>query len=449
MKKLEKRAILCLLLAAFLVLGAAVFTVRLGMEGGNWASYYANRHVFREGRLSVGAVYDRNGILLLKNDKDGQHYNDDRELRIANLHVTGDLDSNIVTGANVAFRSRMIGYNFITGTSGTLLDRLDTETGISWVDRLGSGRKATLTVDAELNRTAYRALAGRNGLVCVYNWKNGEILCLVSSPSFDPADENAAAAAKSGSFLNKAISSCLTPGSIFKLVTMAAAVENLPDLENWTFTCNGKYEVEGEYVTCSAAHGTQNIYDALANSCNCAFASLTLELGPETMQEYADQLGLTSSYDINGIAAAKGQFLFDGAGIQRAWAGIGQYEDQLNPLSMLVYVGSIAGGGTAASPVLLKGSRTSDVELLDAGTAAQLKSLMRNNVKSNYGDSTFPGLELHAKTGTAEVGTGRSPHSWFTGFSGDYAFIVCVENGGSGIGSAAPVANAVLQELKH
>ena len=143
MKKLEKRAILCLLLAAFLVLGAAVFTVRLGMEGGNWASYYANRHVFREGRLSVGAVYDRNGILLLKNDKDGQHYNDDRELRIANLHVTGDLDSNIVTGANVAFRSRMIGYNFITGTSGTLLDRLDTETGISWVDRLGSGRKAT------------------------------------------------------------------------------------------------------------------------------------------------------------------------------------------------------------------------------------------------------------------------------------------------------------------
>lgn len=434
MKKLERRAILCLLMAAFLVLGTVVFTVRLGMEGGDWASYYANLHVFREGVLSVGAVYDRNGVVLLENDKDGQHYNEDAELRMANLHVTGDKASNIVTGANMAFRSRMIGYNFITGTKGTLL---------------GSGRKATLTVDAELNRTAYRALAGRSGLVCIYNWKNGEIVCLVSSPSYDPADEGAAANAKSGAYINKAISACLTPGSIFKLVTTAAAIENITDLENWTFTCTGRYEVEGEYVTCQTPHGTQNIYGALTNSCNCAYGALTLELGPQVMEKYASQLGLTSSYDVNGIKSAEGQFLFDGAGINRAWSGIGQYEDQLNPLSMLVYVGSIAGGGAAASPILLKGSHSSDVELLDGETAAQLKSMMRNNVKTSYGDGNFPGLALHAKTGTAEVGSGRTPHGWFTGFSGDYAFIVCVENGGAGISSAAPVANAVLQQLKE
>ena len=216
MKKLERRAILCLLMAAFLVLGVLVFAVRLGMEGGQWASYYANRHVFREGVLSVGSVYDRNGVLLLENDEEGQHYNEDRELRIANLHVTGDKTSNIATGANVAFRSKMIGYHFITGTSGTLLDKLS------------GGRKATLTVDAELNRTAYRALAGRSGLVSVYNWKTGEIVCLVSSPTFDPADETAAANAKSGSYINQAISACLTPGSIFKLVTTAAAIETGP-----------------------------------------------------------------------------------------------------------------------------------------------------------------------------------------------------------------------------
>ena len=437
MKKLERRAILCMLMAAFLVLGVLVFAGRLGMEGGQWASYYANRHVFREGVLSVGSVYDRNGVLLLENDEEGQHYNEDRELRIANLHVTGDKASNIVNGANVAFRSKMIGYNFFTGTTGTLLDKL------------GNGRKATLTVDAELNRTAYRALAGRSGLVCVYNWKTGEIVCLVSSPAFDPADEAAAANAKSGSYINKAISACLTPGSIFKLVTTAAAIETIPDLENWTFTCTGRYEVEGEYVTCGAAHGTQNIYGALTNSCNCAYAELTLELGPEVMARYADQLGLTSSYDINGIHSAEGQFLFDGAGINRAWSGIGQYEDQLNPLSMMVCMGAIAGGGSAASPVLLKGSHASEVNLLNADTASKLRSMMRNNVKEGYGDGNFPGLELHAKTGTAEVGTGRTPHGWFTGFSGNYAFIVCVENGGSGIGSAAPVANAVLQELKE
>lgn len=433
MKKLEHRAILCLLLAAFLVLGAGVFTVRLGMEGGQWASYYANQHVYDQGILASGSVYDRNGVLLLKGTDAGMEYNEDWEIRVSNLHVTGDSGSNISTGANVAFRSKMIGYNFITGTKGILF---------------GSGRKATLSIDARVNRTAYQALAGRNGLVAVYNWKTGEILCLVSGPSFDPADSNAAASAASGAYINKAVSAAMTPGSIFKLVTSAAAIETLPALPEWRFTCTGKYEVEGEYVTCYSAHGEQDFHDALKNSCNCAFAELTLRMTPATMEKYVKQLGLTQSYDINGIHSAAGHFEFDAAGINRAWAGIGQYENQLNPISMMVYMGAIAGGGSAAEPVLLKGSSGGSVKLLNADTAAELKEMMRNNVTGNYGDDNFPGLELHAKTGTAEVGEGRSPHGWFTGFSGDYAFIVCVENGGSGIGAAAPVANAVLQALR-
>lgn len=433
MRKLERRAIICLLLAAFLVLGTAVFSVRLGMEGGQWASYYANQHVFDEGVLAVGKVYDRNGILLLENDEEGSHYHEDWEIRKANLHVTGDKSSNIATGANLAFRSKMIGYNFFTGTKGIFM---------------GSGRSATLTIDAQLNRTAYQALNGRSGLVAVYNWKTGEIICLVSGPTFDPADSAAAANAPSGAYMNKAVSSTMTPGSIFKLVTAAAAIDNLKGLDSWAFKCTGEYEVEGEYVTCGYAHGAQDFHDVLANSCNCAFAQLTLELGPKTMEYFTDKVGLTSSYDINGIQSAEGQFLFDGADINRAWAGIGQYEDQLNPLSMLVYVGAIAGGGKAAEPVLLSGTEGGEVSLLSASTAEEMKYMMRNNVVSNYGDENFPGLELHAKTGTAEVGEGKSPHAWFTGFSGDYAFIVCVENGGSGIGAAAPVANKVLQMLK-
>lgn len=433
MKKLERRAFICLLLVLFLVAGSVLFTVRLGMEGGRWASYYANDHVFHQGMMTVGAVHDRNGVQLLKYNSDGAHYHDDPEIRIANLHVTGDKGCNIATGANSAFRSKMIGYNFITGTKGIFM---------------GTGRKVSLTVDSRLNRTAYRALAGRSGLAAVYNWKTGEILCLVSGPGFDPADDGSAAAASTGAYMNKAVSAAMTPGSIFKLVTSAAAIDTLPALDEWTFTCTGKHEVEGEFVTCYSAHGEQNFRDALANSCNCAFAELTLRMTPETMEKYVEKLGLTGSYDINGIKTAAGQFEFEAAGINRAWAGIGQYEDQLNPLSMMVYMGAIAGGGTAAEPILLKGSRAGSTTLLGAETAAQLKEMMRNNVVSNYGDGNFPDLELHAKTGTAEVGEGRSPHGWFTGFSGDYAFIVCVENGGSGIGAAAPVANAILQELK-
>ena len=183
MKKLEGRAILCLILAAFLVLGSCVFVVRLALEGGQWASFYANQHVFHDGVLSVGAVYDRNGTLLLKKDKKGQHYNEEKAIRVSTVHVTGDKGSNIATGANVAYRSKMIGYNFVTGTKGLLF---------------GSGRKTTLSIDANLNKVAYEALAGRDGFVSIYDWTTGEILCMVSSPAFDPEDEDAAANAKSG-----------------------------------------------------------------------------------------------------------------------------------------------------------------------------------------------------------------------------------------------------------
>lgn len=202
-----------------------------------------------------------------------------------------------------------------------------------------------------------------------------------------------------------------------------------------------------------------DIYGALSNSCNCAYASLAVELGGDIMAEYTEKLGLTSSYDVDGIKTAPGSFNFDTYNINIGWAGIGQFEDEVNPLSMMVYMGAIAGDGKAAKPCLIKSTgksllpgsdssaRAGTVSLLSAETAKQIKDMMRNNVKSNYGDSNYPGLELHAKSGTAEVGSGRAPHSWFCGFSGDYAFVVCVENGGYGAYVAGPVANRVLQQI--
>jgi len=439
MRKLEKRAILCLLLSGVLVLGTCLFVVRLAADGDEWATYYANEHVFSEGLLAKGKIYDRNGTLLLENDDEGQHYSYDYALRCANLHTTGDSKYNIATGANVAFRSDLIGYNFVTGTKGIF----------------DAGCKVNLTIDSQLNLTAWNALAGRNGTVMVYNWKTGEIVCMVSGPGFDPAAEDGAATAKSGAFINKGLSATLTPGSIFKLVTTAAALENIDDIDNWSFTCRGSYnasDIEGQNwsvdrVTCSYAHGTQNLEKALENSCNCAFANLSLKLGPEVLADYTEKYGLTSSYNINGIKTAEGTFTFNSKDANLAWAGIGQYEDLLNPLSMMVYVGSIAGEGETAKPVLIKGLTGTPESLINPETAAELKKMMRNNVVSEYGEYTFPGLNLGGKTGTAEVGTGNQPHSWFTGYCGDFAFIVCVENGGSGIGNAAPIANKVMQEV--
>ncbi len=433
MKKLEGRALICIALAVTLIIGLGIFIGRLAADGDDWATFYANAHVYSQGRLAVGTVYDRNGEILLKNDEDGTHYNEDAGIRRGTVHVVGDKDMNISTAVNSFFRSDIIGYNFITGTNGSIFS---------------DNRTLRLTIDGNVSKTANEALGRRNGLVGVYNWKTGEIICMTSNPSIDPEKDGGGADAESGTYINKVLSAADTPGSIFKLVTTKAALENIAGIDDWSFTCTGRHVIDGEKITCTAAHGRLNLYSALANSCNCAYASLAVELGSDVMKKTVDELGLTSSYDVNGIKSKAGSFNFDTYNYNLGWAGIGQFEDQVNPLSMMVYMGAIAGGGEAAKPYMLKGTGGDSVKLLDGNTAAKLKEMMRNNVLKTYGDGNYPGLELHAKSGTAEGAKGTVPDAWFCGFSGDYAFIVCVENGGYGSSVAGPVANKVLQALK-
>ncbi len=439
MKKLEKRAIICMTLAAVLFFGLCVFIWRFVSDGAQWATFYANQSIYTDGRLSIGRIYDVNGTLLAENADGTVKYSDDETVRRATVHAVGDMDGNIATSAESAFKSRLVGYNLLTGT----------------YSLTGRGNDITLTIDAEINRVAYEALAGRDGLVGVYNYETGEIICMVSSPGFDPADPpEVSPDDTSGLYINKFLSANLIPGSIFKLVTSAAAIEHVQGLDSWSYTCTGVSYINGEKVTCTAAHGTVDFESALAKSCNCAFADLTQRVGSTLMSEYVDKLGLTSSYDIDGIRNAKGAFSFpEDAPLNLAWAGIGQYNDQLNPCSMMVYMGAIARDGISVVPKLLHTSLSSVQEtdrLIEEETAEKLTDMMKNNVISTYGEGNFPGLDIYAKSGTAEV-YGKQPNAWFAGFikneDAPYAFIVCVENGGYGSSVAGPVANAVLQAI--
>ncbi|MEE0746482.1 MAG: hypothetical protein UIL73_08345, partial [Anaerovoracaceae bacterium] len=94
MKKIEKRAIMCLLLAFVLLAGVSVFSYRYVAHGDDWASYEGNRDVYAEGDLSKGRLYDINGTLLMQNTADGIIYNDDATIRRALMHITGDRDNN-------------------------------------------------------------------------------------------------------------------------------------------------------------------------------------------------------------------------------------------------------------------------------------------------------------------------------------------------------------------
>lgn len=447
MRKIEKRAVLCLIIALALIAGLGLFCFRFVKNASDWAAYPYNRHMYsNSGQLLSGTILDRDGDVLTE-VKDGERvYYPDATVRRATVHAVGDGSGYIGTGALTAFADRLSGYNLITG-------------GYS---PLGSGRNLTLTLDAYLNVTAYNAMDGRQGTVGVYNYKTGDILCMVSTPSFDPENPPDASSAEDGIYLNRFLSSAQVPGSIFKTVTLTAALENLPDLKNRTFTCTGETTVGGTVITCPKPHGKMDIESAFANSCNGVFGSLAAELGGDTMTKYVEQAGLTRRMSVDGIMTAAGHYDVSEADKgQIGWSGVGQYTDTVNPCNMMAYMGAIANGGTAAVPRLIldittpsgiptSWQRTEETDtLVQGGTAAQVKEMMKNNVVQTYGTDRFRGLDIGAKSGTAEVGGDKRPNAWFAGFLDDpehpYAFIVLVENGGGGASVAGEIAATVLQ----
>jgi len=447
MRKIEKRAVLCLIIALALIAGLGLFCFRFVTNASDWAAYPYNRHMYsNSGQLLSGTILDRDGDVLTE-VKDGERvYYPDATVRRATVHAVGDGSGYIGTGALTAFADRLSGYNLITG-------------GYS---PLGSGRNLTLTLDAYLNVTAYNAMDGRQGTVGVYNYKTGDILCMVSTPSFDPENPPDASSAEDGIYLNRFLSSAQVPGSIFKTVTLTAALENLPDLKGRTFTCTGETTVGGTVITCPKPHGKMDIESAFANSCNGVFGALAAELGGDTMTKYVEQAGLTRRMSVDGIMTAAGHYDVSEADKgQIGWSGVGQYTDTVNPCNMMAYMGAIANGGTAAVPRLIldittpsgiptSWQRTEETDtLVQGGTAAQVKEMMKNNVVQTYGTDRFRGLDIGAKSGTAEVGGDKRPNAWFAGFLDDpehpYAFIVLVENGGGGASVAGEIAATVLQ----
>lgn len=453
MKKIERRALFCLLLAGALLAGLCLFCVRWAVYGGRWSSFAANRHLYNsEGQLSVGRVLDRDGDVLSWVDESGSRtYYANAAVRRATLHAVGDAGGSIGTGALVAFAGKLSGYNLLTGA----------------YSPLGQGNDLYLTLDARYNYIAYQALDGHKGAVGVYNYQTGEILCMVSAPAFDPLDppENIEEDERyEGAYINRFLSGAFVPGSVFKTVTLAAAIEKLPGLFDRTWTCTGATVVGDGTVTCPRAHGELDIYGALSTSCNGVFGLLAAELGGPVIEEYAEKAGLTGRYSVSGLSTAPGQFdLTEITDNQLGWAGVGQYNDLVNPCALMVYMGAIANGGRAAVPQLVlktenalglpsgRYRKTSTAKLIEPATASALADMMAYDVIDSYGAWRFPNMDVCAKSGTAEVGGGQAPHAWFAGFlrgeDAPYAFVVLVENGGSGSDVAGSVAAQVLDAV--
>ena len=358
-----------------------------------------------------------------------------------------------------------------------------------------SGYNIVLTLDYDVQKTAYTALGDNRGSVIVMKPATGEIISIVSKPDYDPnliiSKNNIKIITelnndKNKPFLNRAIQSRYPPASTFKLVTSIAALEE----EKWdpaiTRYCPGKYTLKG-YVDrdfyCYQAHGSVNLLWAIARSCSVYFYQLGLKLGPTTIFNYAGYLGLaeTSGIDIPGeitgfIPSKKwklktfGQPWFDGDTVNLS---IGQGFMLVTPIGMMDFLSAIVNSGVVFKPHCIKEIRsidnTSVVSVvipeklreipLSPTTLDTIKQGMRmavvNGTAARLG---YLKVQMCGKTGTAQTRSKRqedvSQHAWFVGF-GPYdshpekvvAIVVMVEYGIAGAATAVPIAEQVFTTL--
>ncbi len=445
MNKLFRRSMIALILAALLLGGVGFFLFEYVTQANDWAIQTRNPHLYTNAVLKNLRITDRNGTLLFSSEQGDIFWHEDATVRKTVLHAIGDLQGNIGSGILYRCREELINFGHINGL----------------YTYVSGGCTLLLNMDAQLCAAAGKALGGHKGAVGLFNYRTGEVYAMVSAPNFDPLDPPQQT--QEGTYLNRFLSAVYTPGSIFKIVTLQAALESVDGLEEMTFTCKGKCEIGGEVITCSGYHGQQDIAKAFANSCNCAFGELAMKVGAEKLKETAQRAGLTAAGTVDGYTTAAGRVeATDDAPAQLAWAAIGQHLDTVNPGSFLRYVGAIANGGEAVEPQLrgsmVRGSGAvrpmpegSRQRIMDERIAQKLTEYMKNNVTEQYGAWRFGDLTVGAKSGTAQQDNGAA-HSVFTGFVADentpIAFFVLAEHAGSGQGVALQVADSLLKQIE-
>lgn len=451
MNRIISRAKVLLLLIIVLSLGLSFFLMEYSINSADWVYKPGSPHIYQAENIGCGKIADRNGVLLV--DLTGERiYSNNESLRKASLHWLGDRAGNISAPALSKYSKELAGFDPVSG--------LYAYGGI--------GGMATLTLSAKLQMAALEAMGDYKGTLAIMNYETGEILCAVTTPTFDPDNIPNIAGDTTGAFegvyLNRFTQAAYTPGSIFKIVTMVAALESLPDIEQQEFTCTGEVEYGIDKVTCERVHGTQNIWDAFKNSCNCAFAKVSEQIGGKRLEKFAEQLGILEGLTFDGITTTAGNMeAADQPDVLVAWSAIGQHKDLVNPASFLTMVAAIANDGVVPASHLVDRIETAgkttysaqtlpEERIMSTETARKLSAMMRNNVENYYGDEHFADFSVCAKSGTAQVGGDKKPNAMFTGFVADencpIAFFVAIEDGGYGRHVCVPVLEKVLVAIR-
>ncbi|MFJ8855064.1 peptidoglycan D,D-transpeptidase FtsI family protein [Streptomyces sp. NPDC102437] len=476
---IRRAAGLLLVLLVALLLNAARIQV---LDADSLDNNPANR------RLTIARYDQPRGKILIGGRSVTGSKNTGEQLRYERTYVNGPLYAP-VTG----YASQTYGTTLIENAEDSILSGTDSMLAPFplWNEITRSqqpGGDVVTTIKDSMQRAAYEGLGGRRGAVAAVEPSTGKILALVSTPSYDPGQISGTGSsvtdawarlnsAKSLPMLNRAIRQTYPPGSTFKIVTAAAALDARvvtdPDAETDT---PSPYVLPGTSTTLpNEARGCENasLAEAIRVSCNTVMAELGVRVGLEGMVDAVRKFGFNDTGLRIPSGVAKSNFDTDMTKDQLALSSIGQFDTTATPLQMAMVASAVANGGDLRYPHLVDrtttrsgstvhqtGSRTYH-RAMNPRTAMQLREMMVDVVEYGTGsNAAIDGVTVGGKTGTAQHGVDNSglPYAWFISWAQApdsaqpaVAVAVVVEDAAanradiSGGGSAAPIARSVME----
>ncbi|GAA3570490.1 D,D-transpeptidase PbpA [Nonomuraea rosea] len=479
---LKRVAVACLVMFALLMINANFLqTVRaegLRSDARNTRNYY-DRYAIERGRITAGGKViaqsietDSNEFKFVRKYPEGKLY----------AHVTGFFSPESASAIEASENK------LLDGSSADLLLRrsIDLFTG-----EPTKGASVDVTINPKAQKAAYDALreSGKRGAVVALDPKTGAILAMVSLPTYDPAELSGTskpqvfarydelAKEKSQPLLNRTIARTYPPGSTFKVVTMAAYLED-DSSRGPTTSVEAPQRLPlpntnlslPNYGGAACGSGQVTLVYALEKSCNTPFGKMGMELGYDKMQEQAAKFGMGEQIAVP-MSVAQSSFgpREDQAAV--AMASIGQRSNQMTPLQMAMIAAGIGNDGTVMKPYLVnkitdaKGDTIDQAqpeeltEAVSSETAGKLREMMTSVVNNGTANlAQVPGVQVAGKTGTAETADKQPPHAWFISFAPaenpKVALAVIVESGAANVGAeatgghtAAPIAKAVLEAM--
>jgi len=357
------------------------------------------------------------------------------------IYAAADVKGNILPGRGLIIASDKETDSYIKSGIRTTLDK-EIQQEVEMILEENGGKCAAVVLDAD----------------------TGGVVAMASVPGFDPGDADKYISSSGDELVNRATQGQYAPGSVFKIVVAAAALESgiSPDK---TFVCSGDTHIGSLEIGCNTGgeegHGSISFADAFAVSCNSFFIQLGQEIGADRIIETAEEMGLGKAV-IEGFPQENGGHLMtaqERLGDSIGNLCIGQGENLVTPVQIAAMTGIIASGGTSRGVHLLMEDEAEESRVLSASTVKEIQKMMEDvTVKGTARvlDMTdAKGSPAAAvKTGTAEYGSGDSggTHGWITGYTPcedpEYVITILVEDGSSGTSAAGPLFKKIIEYLE-